>query len=814
MFRALNTFRLAAAACLLVPLMAQAAGLGRLTVQSALGQPLRAEVEVVSVQRGEQESLNARIAPPDAFRAAGIEFSAVMADIRVAVERRDGRAVLRLTSTQPVNEPFVELLLELQWANGRLVREYTFLLDPVEYKAPKAVAVAPPPVIAERPVPAAPAPAKPAAPAQPKPAAAYEVKRGDTLSKVARENKAGDVTVNQMLVALYRANQSAFIRNNMFLMRSGHVLKIPERSAATAVDPAEATRLVREHSVEFDEYRRGLGAAVAAAPAKPTPPPEREAPGRIAPKPPAAAPKQPKDQIKLSKAEASKPATPSGRAAAEDDKVALNRALKESQSRVADLEKQIADLKKLIELKNQQLALIEQKSAGKPAAATPAPAPVAPKPAPAAEPAKAAAAPAKPAAETPKPAAEVAKAPVQPAPAAPPAAPKTPPATAKPKPPPPPPPPPEVSLLDEFLENPVALGGLVGVLALLIGYGAWAWRRKKASQVRDEGFGSIAAASAAPAAAQEPSAPAAAAQASAVEPSLEEVDPIAEAEVYLAYGRDTQAEAILNEALAAEPDRLVLHAKLLEIHAQRKDKSAFERTALKIKGLTGGSGPEWDKATSLGRSIDPENGLYGSGPAVAAPETATPAASAASPTLDFDIGGATSPGTTSDAAAQAVDFDIGGTTSEQPAAGGFKPSDTVVLSAQDMQAAKMDFDINAAAQEQAPPKAAAAAPAAPAEPAPLDFDLDFDLGEDKAKPAAAPAADIGSLSLDVGAAGTPAPGAEVDPKWQEVATKLDLAKAYQEMGDKSGARELLDEVMKEGDAAQQEEAKRVLAKLG
>ena len=131
-----------------------------------------------------------------------------------------------------------------------------------------------------------------------------------------------------------------------------------------------------------------------------------------------------------------------------------------------------------------------------------------------------------------------------------------------------------------------------------------------------------------------------------------------------------------------------------------------------------------------------------------------------------------------------------------------------------MQAAKMDFDINAAAQEQAPPKAAAAAPAAPAEPAPLDFDLDFDLGEDKAKPAAAPAADIGSLSLDVGAAGTPAPGAEVDPKWQEVATKLDLAKAYQEMGDKSGARELLDEVMKEGDAAQQEEAKRVLAKLG
>ena len=810
MFRALNTFRLAAAACLLVPLMAQAAGLGRLTVQSALGQPLRAEVEVVSVQRGEQESLNARIAPPDAFRAAGIEFSSVMVNIRVAVERRDGRAVLRLTSTQPVSEPFIELLLELQWANGRLVREYTFLLDPVEYKAPKPVAVAPPPVVAAKPIPATPAPAKPAAPAQPKAVGSYEVKRGDTLSKVARENKAGDVTVNQMLVALYRANQGAFIHNNMYLMRSGHLLKIPDRAAAASIDPAEATRLVREQSVEFDEYRRGLGASVAAAPAKPAPPAEREAPGRIAPKPPEAAPKpQQKDQIKLSKAEASKPATTAGRAAAEDDKVALNRALKESQSRVADLEKQIGDLKKLIELKNQQLALIERKAGEKPAAAAPAPAPVAPKPAP--EAAKPAAEPVKPAAETPKPAPEAAK-----APATPPAAPKAPPATAKPKP--PPPPAPEASLMDEFLENPVALGGLVGVLALLIGYGAWAWRRKKASQQGNEGFGSIATASAASAIAQEPSAPVAAApQAIVAEPVAEEVDPIAEAEVYLAYGRDAQAEAILKDALAGDPDRVVVHAKLLEIYAQRKDKTAFEQTALKIKGLAGGAGPEWDKAMSLGRSIDPENGLYGSGPGAATPETATAASSAASPTLDFDIGGATSPGTTGASAAPALDFDIGATTSEQPAAEAFKPGDTVVLSAQDMQSTKMDFDINAVAPATPPAKAEAAAPAAPAapaEPAGLDFDLDFELGESAPKPAAAPATDVSSLSLDIGAPGTPAPGASVDPKWQEVATKLDLAKAYQEMGDKSGARELLDEVMKEGDAAQQEEAKRVLAKLG
>src|SRR5437868_11109362 len=81
----------------------------------------------------------------------------------------------------------------------------------------------------------------------------------------------------------------------------------------------------------------------------------------------------------------------------------------------------------------------------------------------------------------------------------------------------------------------------------------------------------------------------------------EEVDPIAEADVYMAYGRDAQAEEILKEALHKDANRTAVHAKLLEIYAHRKDNAAFEQTALKLKNLTNGTGPEWEKAAALGR---------------------------------------------------------------------------------------------------------------------------------------------------------------------------------------------------------------------
>ena len=835
----ITLIRFLVVACLVLPVVSYAAGLGRLTVQSGLGEPLRAEVEITSLQRSEADSLTARLGSPEAFRAAGIEYSPTLVSLRVVLDRRDGRPFLRLTSVRPIDDPFLDLIIELQWATGRLVREYTFLLDPPQYRERPAAAAAPAPstALVAKPIPT-PAPAAPEArplPVRPSGGAAgtYEVKRGDTLGKIARENKPEGVTMQQMLVALYRANQGAFIRGNMNLVRAGRILQIPDRETAAGVASVEANSVVRQHTSDFSDYRAKLGAAVAAQPAAATP--GREATGRITAKPEAPAPGAQRDQLKLSKADTGKqPSAPAARAAREDDKVASDRALKEAQSRVTDLEKNVGDLQKLLEMKNQQLAQLEQQA--KPAAtvapvapkpAAEAPKPVAEAPKPAAEAPKPAAEAPKPAAETPKPAAEAPKPAAAEAAKAPPVATKTETTktttTAKPK------PAVEQSLIDEFTANPWALGGLAAVILLLIAYGAYAWRKKKASQSRfqDSVLGATAptlAPAPAPSAqtvetAAAVSAAVAATHAATAAAEGDDVDPIAEADVYLAYGRDAQAEEILNEALSKHPDRVPIHTKLLEIFAHRHDAKGFEKTAKTIRDLTNGSGPEWEKACALGRSVDPANPLYGGAGMVVAGAAAAAAAGPA-PAVDFDLGGPA--GEAQPHAAPTLDFDIGAATTPGGQTQPFRPGDTVILQPEGVPPAAgaqaktetLDFDISAL--EPAAPAKPEPAPAPAAKDAgALDFDLDLDLGAQKpAAPAAPPPVDITTISLDLGQPDSAAAAASADPRWQEVATKLDLAKAYQGMGDKDGARELLNEVVAQGDTAQQNEAKQMLAALG
>jgi pilus assembly protein FimV len=305
----------------------------------------------------------------------------------------------------------------------------------------------------------------------------------------------------------------------------------------------------------------------------------------------------------------------------------------------------------------------------------------------------------------------------------------------------------------------------------------------------------------------------------------------------MAYGRDAQAEEILKEALGKNPNRTAVHSKLLEIYANRKDTKAFEQTALKLKGLTEGAGPDWEKAMVLGHSIDPENGLYGGG---AAAEAAPAAAAAAAPALDFDIGGAPEPAAAAAAegeakpASTALDFDIGSSTPSAPTVeGDFAAGGTLKLDLGESKPASagLDFDLGLPATPAAPAaddseKTMLMTPAAkpggsdPDATVAMDFDLNLDLGSpatpaESAKPAEAPLSlDLGGLSLDLGTSGGGGAAAGADPKWQEVATKLDLAKAYQDMGDKDGARELLNEVLKEGDAAQQAQAQQMLSALG
>jgi pilus assembly protein FimV len=336
----------------------------------------------------------------------------------------------------------------------------------------------------------------------------------------------------------------------------------------------------------------------------------------------------------------------------------------------------------------------------------------------------------------------------------------------------------------------------------------------------------------------------------------EEIDPIAEADVYMAYGRDAQAEEILKEALAKDSSRPAIRLKLLEIYANRKDTRAFQDGARELKSVTGGSGPEWDKALSLGRSIDPQNAMYGGGsapdvtvpdlappPAPVMPDLVLPTTETSAPALDFnlDLGGPAANNNAPDIALDAepaaassgpagLDFDLG-LGGDKPAQekSDFSPSGTLIIDAPFAAAAAeapaaadapLNFDLELPGTDQSAP--AVAAPAAAAAPAVSDGMIEFDLGglpgtapEPQSEPTKAPALDLSAISLDIGAeAAADASGGTPDPRWQEVATKLDLAKAYDEMGDKDGARELLKEVVKEGDTAQQQRAQSMLQALG
>jgi len=968
----ITTRLLALAALLLVPALAMGAGLGKLALHSALGQQLRADIDVVSIQRGEAGSLSARIASADQFRQAGVEYGPAIASLRASVQRRDGQFYVVLTSTQPINEPFLDVLVELSWATGRLVRQYTFLLDPAEYKgppatpavaavesrpveaprapepapapapAPQAATPAPAP-IAPAPAAAEPAPSAPTPMAQapapesmkpaPGPAAAadgsYEVQKGDTLSHIAVANLPEGVSLNQMLVALYRANEAAFINNNMNLVRAGATLKIPSKEDAIAVAREDATKVVSVQAQEFDEYRGRVATAVAMAPAREAP--TQRATGRIEAAPPApAAPKGPaEDQLRLSRADA---AGKAGKAAASaDDQAARERELREQRERVTQLEQNVRDMERLLELKNQQLAELEQqakaaKAAPAPALAPPAPAakapepvkpapakapeapvaapeppkpapapmakapeapkaaePMKPEPAKAPEPPVAAAEPPKPPAPVSEPVPPMAKAPE----AAPPvAAPK--PAPVKPAPPKPrpaqPAPVPETSFVDDLMgtvtDNPVALSGIGGVALLLLGYGAYAYRKKKATSLENSLAGVTTTDSSSvfgTTGGRSVDTGGSSLQTDFSQSGIgaidtDEVDPVAEADVYMAYGRDAQAEEILKEALQKDPSRQAVRVKLLEIYAARKDVKAFETTAGEIYAATGGQGPDWEKTAALGQQIDPNNALYGgrrteptpgapepaarreptvtmSAPvaaALATPEVSSPRA--APPSIDFNIEAASQEPvggvpdialdlSTPSQAPSDVGFDLNlGEPSVAPAQeeSDFSPSGTLIMdpgvakAAQDLSEGNVDMaidfelpqnkdsaELTNTAKMMAQSQPTVVLPQSPVgKSQPTDtMDFDFKLDEPTQEPKVPASGDLAGISLDLGSPGGGDGGGQPGAGWQEVATKLDLAKAYEEMGDKDGARELLNEVMKEGDAAQQQKARSMLDAL-
>jgi len=879
----------AVAAALTAAPSAWALGLGRLSVQSALGEALRAEIDVTSLTPEESSNLRVSVAPPDSYRVAGIDYNAVLPATEVTLQRRaDGSPYLRIVSSRSVQEPFVDLILELSWPSGKLLREYTLLFDPPTAKiaaaaptapvaaapvaAPRAPAAAPAPVapaLAAAPVPvpaapavpskaqapeAAPAPAVPPAPRPPTAApeagagasestAPYQVRGGDTLSGIARKLAPEGVSLDQMLVSLYQNNGRAFVGKNMNRLRSGVVLNVPTAEQAGALDRREARRVIQAQSADFEAYRQRLAGAVAEQSSQE---PARTDAGKVQTevqdKKQAAAPTP--DRLTLDKG---KGAAAAG-ASAPEDKLARQRADKEAANRVAELSRNLDELKKL------QAASAAASTGGSAASAVGVPARVAPAPAmvasapasalPASAPvAAAASAPVAPASvleaasaaasEAVAAASEAASANVmaasEPASAvaqaasAAASAPVAVPVPASDEP----------SLIDTLSENPLVLPGAGLILAILAGLGWYRLRNKNKDEAGvtsflesrlqpDSFFGASGG--------QRVDTRDANGTPSSMSYSLSQidaigdVDPVAEADVYLAYGRDLQAEEILKEAMRATPERLAIRTKLLEVYAKRRDTKGFELLAGELYGLTGGQGEEWSKAQELGRSIDPENPLYEPGGVPTAhaglgdtgmeplgastmPQSVVP-----SPSRFQDSGGDDLMGDSLSGMSGSVDLDI-----------------SVPAAIDDSALAPSGFSVESIPDVSIPDAFNASQPAsAPAsfetDSHSLDFDLQ-DLPEVAAPEASPPNFDLSGISLDLDAPlSAPASGlgdiasAPLDLPLEDDGTdplerKLELAEEFRQIGDLEGARDLLQEVVDKSEGALKSKAQGMLDNL-
>ena len=894
-----KVLKAAALSTMLIFSNAYATGLGTLTVLSSLGQPLRAEIELTSPNKEEINSLVPRVASIEAFRQANIEFNPALLSLRFAIEQRGNAYFIRVSSTQPINEPWVDFLLEMNASSGRLVREYTFLLDPAEFSngqaaqvvnpggsniqvktptAPSSTAVMPAPESVQKTLPAAKtesvkpvAPkAAPVIPSTPTPSAArqYQVKSGDTLRKIASMNLGG-VSLDEMLVSIYRANPHAFVGDNMNRLKAGQVLTIPDSESVRAAAINNARAIVQAHSADFNAYRNKLAGQVAEAVPEKFPAKKSATSGSITSKvkeAPSAA-SESLDKLKLSKLQSPDSKTAPVKGMTEEDRIAKDKALAEANARVRELEKNVSELNKLLTVPSKSAVT----QASVPAKAPEVKAPEAKLPdAKASAPAVASAASAvssekKPVAEA---SAKSAAAAVDSAPASAPVKKRV-----------APPPPPAVAEEPSWFDSSYLIAA--GLLAALGGaIGIYSSRKKKAAHQFEDSiltgsslkansmFGSTGGQSVdtnnsvfnsnfAPSASQL---------------DANEVDPVAEADVYIAYGRDSQAEEILKEALRTQPDRHAVRLKLLEIYFSRKDSRAFEVFAGELYGMTRGEGDEWAQAASMGVTLDPNNPLYAG--ASGHIESFAPAGliqptqpledldpdvlldnslsadmldsisiiDTASAEADESLGSAKEVPAVHEAPPpldlEGLDFDLG---ISEEAVEEFPltlpeidtPSVSKVVEEEVVPAidfGSIDFDLGGDEVKPASSLVSEVTVPSPAIAADSDSDesldlegLDFVLEEQVAAPVLAEAAtveteneDIDSL-LDADDALGQLVVAESDgapmPYNAEMATKLDLAVAYQEIGDKEGARELLDEVLKGGSSEQVEKAREMLAQL-
>jgi len=723
-----------------------AIGLGDIEMQSMLNEPLNAVIELTSASKQELDGLKVTIASREAFQKMGITRTNILNDFKFSVEQpQRGLPVIRVTTRQPVREPFLDFLIEASWSKGHLLRQYTLLVDP-----PVTMQAAPPvqraPVrqtpsqslkVKQTP---SPAPVPVTAPAtathitvSPGDANKYgPVRRNQTLWDIAKRVRPdSDISMQQMMIALLRSNPEAFADNNINNLRAGTTLQIPGRDEILALDKAAASR---EASRQYTEWQQSRSAAQAATTATATETVKESQPQATPPT--ASAPADtPESRLQLvaPDEEAIKgavvPGTPEGGAAAQapgsqellqqlalaTEEAEAGRAQSEElQSRVGKLEEQVADMQRLIELKDTQLANLQNRLAAQNQTASNTTSDASPE----------AGAPATNRSET------QAEAPPE--------------ANArrgsKPE-----------GIIDRLMENPV-LAGLGVLVAMILGGFLWssARHRKQEDIFRDEPtFASQMSA------ARNDELPVTSRIAAGDTSMLSDLapsdmsplqsdetsDPLTEADVFIAYDRVQQAEDVIKSALQGDPDNRDFKMKLIEIYHAAGNPAAFDAQAATFRETVGEDDPDWQRVASMGHELSPANPLY---------QTAM----SQSPVRDGE-----------------VDFDMDLDGLEEADSAGNEPG-------------------NAAGD---------------------DIGLDYDTGAKLAGNASENIHfNLDELNLD---------HEEEDltegllQESDEIGTKLDLARAYMDMGDPDGARGILEEVIEEGNDEQKTEAESLISQI-
>jgi pilus assembly protein FimV len=776
--------------------------LGQIQVKSALGQPLLAEIPLHPGSPAELQNLSVQLASSEEFARAGIVGGRTTIPLHFSVANGAGGKVIRITSSQAVDDPYLDLLLEVNSNAGKSVREFAILLDPTSAPAAAPAAVAAVPARAtspSRPAHANPAPATTAprvartsvaAAPSTAPAAAAKgqygpVEHGQTLSSIARSTAPAGVDAQQMMLALKQANPDAFYRDNINALKSGAVLRVPTSSEAQAMTVAAAMAEVRRQN---SDWRAGTPAKPAIVADTATRASTSSAPSNTS--------SNTGDRLALVPAkEGSGTGAPGGNAGGKGDKTAagIRQDLLRSQESVASLQQQSTDLKSrlkeladinnknehLLSLKDNEIAELQaklaaaRKSAGMPAAAG---AVTTAKPEPAASAAKAVAATALPGrleTATASTAASASSVPVStsstavtttpiaaassPAsmPAATGSAPTVAAATTAPvkpahkpmiKP----------STTASVVEEPwymqtwawAAGGGAIVLLILLALLG----RRKAAAAARSTSSSSLA-------------------------DRFSSAPPVGKD---LVGSDDVDQEELLDQ-LAEHPDDIYLHLELVTLYYSRRDVEHFEAAAEAMHAhITDPQQDEWQDVVHMGEDLVPGHPLFDHHPELPVHEDAEArrefdiddyANKSDAPTVVSSMPPPLPPGAPKKVSEYNFNFDLTKpAAAESPTDHRSAPDDATVL-------APVTADKHATA---------------PTAEAPSSWHFDE---KDHAHQADDAGHDLGEFNDD------------------PIDTKLDLARAYLDMGDADGARAMLGEVMKEGSQMQRDVAKRLLDDL-